>query len=61
MIGGRGDREGVEVAGAIVAKHHLNGPRILNEKAKVIKFNGTIVITGELTHRKKFANNRLDN
>ena len=56
-----GGREGVEVAGAIAAKHHPTGPRILNRKTKSVKFDRTLVVMSELTYGKEIANNRWNN
>jgi hypothetical protein len=56
-----GGREGVEVAGAIAAKHHPTGPRILNRKTKSVKLDRTLVVTSELTYGKEIANNGWNN
>jgi hypothetical protein len=43
----------VEVACGVTAEHHLAGGSILDRKTSRVKFNGYIVITGELLDRNK--------
>jgi hypothetical protein len=47
--------EGVEVATTIAAKNHAPRLRILDRKTTRVKFNGTSIVTGELTNREKVA------
>jgi hypothetical protein len=43
----------VERSGAIAAGDHGPGPEVLHGKTKRVKFDGTIIISGELTHKDK--------
>jgi len=65
--GGRGSKKGmgssghcssngVQVAITIAAKYHASRPEVLHRKTKGIKFNGTTIVTSELSNRKKVAN-----
>jgi len=47
---GRCGGEGVEVATTIAAKSHAPGLLVLDRKATRVKFNGTSIVTGELTN-----------
>jgi hypothetical protein len=52
---GRGWRgsKWIERSGAIAPGDHGPGPEVLHRKTKRVKFDETIVIGGELTHRDK--------
>jgi hypothetical protein len=47
--------ECVKISATIAAKHHASRPRILDKKAKSVKFDGAIIVTGELTDREKIV------
>jgi len=48
---GRSRGDGVEVPIAIAAKNHGPGLWILDRKAKGVKLNRTVIVTGELSNR----------
>jgi hypothetical protein len=54
--GGRGTKR-VEIAGAIAPGDHVLGLQILHKKAKWIKFNRTIIISGKTTNGNQILNN----
>jgi hypothetical protein len=47
--------EGVEIATTIAAKIHVPRLLVFDRKTTSVKFNGTIIVTGELTNRKEVA------
>jgi hypothetical protein len=51
----------VEVSIAIAMKNHMSGLEVLDRKTKSVKFNGTTIITSELSNRKKISNDRQNN
>jgi len=54
-------REGVEVAITIAAKSHTPRLLVLDRKIESVKFNRTIIVTGELTNGKKIAHESRGN
>jgi hypothetical protein len=42
--------DGVKIANTIAAKHHTPGWDILDRKTNSVKFDRTVVISGELTN-----------
>ena len=56
-----GITNGVEVALTIAAKHHLLRQRILNGKTESVKLDGTLIVTSELSNRKKVMNYMRNN
>ena len=53
--------EGVEVATTIAAKSHAPRLLVLDRKTESVKFNRTIIVTGELTNGKKIAHESRGN
>ena len=47
--------EGVEGANTIAAKSHVPRLLILDRKTTSVKFNGTVIVTGELTNKRVVA------